>query len=176
MDLDKNLYYDFNELYTYCYRVAGVVGLVMLHIFGFNNEAAKKHAIDLGVAMQLTNILRDIKEDFQRGRVYLPLDEMRRFAMTENILAKELVDGNLRAMLQFQIKRARAYYDNAWAGIKMINNARSRFVVTVMKDLYAGILDSIETNNYDIFSKRAQVNLLKKIYLTAKTLLRGAYL
>jgi len=122
MDLHKNRYKDFEELYTYCYKVAGVVGLIMLNVFGYTNQEAAKYSVDLGIAMQLTNILRDIKEDYRRGRIYLPKDEMARFGVSENHIAEGKVDENFIALLRLQIQRAKEYYHNSYKGIKMISD------------------------------------------------------
>lgn len=176
MDLNKKTYKTFEELYTYCYRVAGVVGLMMVKILGYKNKSAEKYSVDLGIAMQLTNILRDIKEDYLRGRIYIPRDEMERFKVSEKQLYKEVVDQNLIKLLKFQIVRARSYYKLSENGINMINDLRSRFVVCAMKNIYAGILNSIENNKYDIFSRRAHVNLLGKLAITGKMLITGQFL
>ena len=176
MDLDKNIYQNFNELYTYCYRVAGVIGLIMLKIFGYNNGKAEKYAVDLGIAMQLTNILRDIKEDYLRGRIYLPQDELRKFGVSENQIAAEKMDSNFISLLKFQIERARQYYKNSTQGIKMIANLKSRIVVCMMKDMYAAILNSIENNDYNVFSRRACVSALGKTAIAFKILVKAEYL
>ncbi|MFH1457986.1 MAG: phytoene/squalene synthase family protein [Candidatus Omnitrophota bacterium] len=176
MDLKVNRYETFDDLYGYCYRVAGVVGLVMLKIFGYRQKEAEKYALDLGVAMQLTNIIRDIKEDLLRGRVYLPQEEMNRFGVTEEQLSSNRWDENLRSLLKFQINRARQYYARSEPGIKLILPARCRFVVLCMKEFYASILDSVERSNYDVFSKRCYVPNWIKIGVTFKILLGGRYL
>ena len=176
MDLDKNIYQNFNELYTYCYRVAGVIGLIMLKIFGYINERAEKYAVDLGIAMQLTNILRDIKEDYLKGRIYLPQDELRKFGVSENQIAAEKMDSNFISLLKFQIERARQYYKNSTRGIKMIDNLKSRIVVCMMKDMYSAILNSIENNDYNVFSRRACVNALGKTAIAFKILVKTEYL
>ena len=176
MDLNKNRYQDFNELYTYCYKVAGIVGLIMLNILGYNNQEAESRTVDLGVAMQLTNILRDIKEDYQLERIYLPQDEMARFKVSENQIAQGRVDENFIALLKFQIQRAREFYNNSHKGIKMITDLKSRLVVCMMKDMYAGILQSIENNNFDVFSKRAHINVIGKIGTTIKILFKAKFL
>jgi phytoene synthase len=168
MDLSKTRYANFDELYEYSYKVAGLVGLMMLKIFGSSDEKAKEYATKLGVAMQLTNIIRDIKEDWQRGRIYLPLDEMEQFMVSEKSLSTRMVDRNFKDLLKFQISRARQYYADAAPGIKMINNSGSRFVIRVMKDLYAGILNAIENNDYDVFTKRAYVNTADKLRIILK--------
>lgn len=173
MDLSKNRYKNFEELYAYCYKVAGVVGLIMLRIFGFSNEGAEKHAIELGIAMQLTNILRDIKEDLQRGRIYLPQDEMQRYHVTETALAQGKLDEHIKAFLQYQISRARGYYASATNGTPLINDRSARLVTKIMQKLYAGILEQIEKNKYDVFTKRAHVPLCKKLKLTTGILAKG---
>jgi len=176
MDINKKRYENFNELYDYCYKVAGVIGLIMLNIFGYKDSKAEKYAISLGIAMQLTNILRDIKEDYHRKRIYLPQDEMRSFGVTEDNIAEEKNTGNFRELLKFQIKRARQYYANAEDGIKMIDNLRSRFVICAIKDMYSGILDVIKSNDYDIFSKRAHINNIEKLMVALKVFLKAEFL
>jgi len=175
MDLNKRTYEDFDELYRYCYKVAGVVGLIMLKIFGSNNPAAETHAVQLGVAMQLTNILRDIREDFQRGRIYLPQIELEKFGLSSDSLSSGVVDAAFKSFMQFQISRARDYFEQSAAGISMITDRRSRFVVCAMKDLYAGILSAIEKNDYDVFSNRAHVSSAGKIAAALRIFLRGEY-
>lgn len=176
MDLHKNRYESFDELYIYCKRVAGMIGLTMLKVLGFHDQEAEKYAVDLGIAMQCTNILRDIKEDFERGRVYLPKDEMERFNVSENHIAEEKIDRSFIGLLKFQIDRAREYYENSTKGLKMINNVMSRVVVCMMKDLYAGILNSIEEIGYNVFSRRAHVNTVGKLVIALKVLMKREYL
>jgi phytoene synthase len=148
----------------------------MLKIFGCKNLEAQLYAVNLGIGMQLTNILRDIKEDFARGRVYLPQDELQRFGLSETDILGEKKEDNFKALMQFEIERARDYYNNSEAGIKMLADARSRFVVLAIKGMYSGILDDIEKNNYDIYSRRAHVNDLRKIAIVLKILFGAKYL
>lgn len=169
-DLEKSSYPNFKELYQYCYRVAGVIGLIMLKIFGYKNAEAEKHAVNLGIAMQLTNILRDVKEDYQRGRIYLPLKEMDKFGVTEESISGRKIDESFLALMKFQIARARNYYEEARKGLKFIPEKSSRLVVCLMQNIYAAILDKIEQHHYDVFKYRAHTNLLDKITLTVKTL------
>jgi len=176
MDLDKNRYNNFTELNDYCYKVAGVVGLIMLKIFGAKNNEAQIYAKDLGIAMQLTNILRDIKEDYTRGRIYLPKDELDNFGISVNDLATGNLSGNFKELMKFQIQRARFHYQNSQKGIKMVSDWNSRFVILAMKELYAGILSAIEKNNYDVFKTRCHVNTFGKIILLLKIILQGQYL
>jgi len=173
MDLDVTRYANFQELYGYCYKVAGVVGLMMLKVFGYTDPRAETYAVNLGLAMQLTNILRDIKEDFARARVYLPQDEMRNYGIADDDLSKALVNDAFKGFMKFQIARARHYYDASRPGIPMIPDAKSRFVVSAMKEMYAGILDAIEHNNFDVFSQRAHVSTSGKISKLLAILMKG---
>ncbi len=176
MDLKKNRYDSYEELYLYCYRVAGVIGLIMLKIFGCTEPEAGKHAVSLGVAMQLTNILRDIKEDYGMGRIYLPQDEMARFGVLESHINEESVDEKFVSLMKFHIRRARECYENSIVGLRMITDARSRLVAWMMKDMYAGILHEIEKNSYDVFSQRAHVSTEKKALIALKILAGRAFL
>jgi phytoene synthase len=176
MDLQKNRYGNFEELYSYCYKVAGVVGLIMLKIFGYEDKKVEQHAIDLGIAMQLTNILRDIKEDLDKGRIYLPKNEMERFRVTESQIAGQGTGRNFIELLKFQIERARTYYAQSMKGIKMIESPNSRFVICTMKEIYSGILSVIERNSYDVFSKRAHVNTMGKLMAISKIMIKGQFL
>lgn len=174
MDLTKARYETFEELYDYCYKVAGVVGLIMLKILGHDNNDAETHAIELGIAMQLTNMLRDIKEDFQRGRIYLPQKEMERFSVTRDTITHEVVDHNFIELMKFQMRRAREFYQKSTVGIARIHDSRSRLVVHLMKNIYAAILDAIEQNHYDVFSQRASVSFPKKLSIAFTIFLKGA--
>lgn len=161
---------DEGQLYRYCYKVAGVVGLMMLHIFGPVNPANKEHAIELGIAMQLTNIIRDVKEDYQRGRIYLPSEEMRCFDVTEEDIQRGYVTPQVKKLFDYQITRARDYYSRAQPGIAMLANKHTRTVTAIMSSLYAAILQAVIDNGYDVFSKRVYVGLGRKISLTLKLL------
>ena len=176
MDLKKSRYENFKELYKYCYRAAGVVGLIMLTIFGHEHPKSKIYAIRLGIAMQLTNILRDIKEDFGLGRIYLPKDEMEKYGITEEMISQGKISRRFKKFLKFQIKRAKEYYRNSAKGIKMIGNMESRMVACLMKDVYSGILGSIERNRYDVFSRRAYVDRFTKFFITVKVYLTRTFL
>ncbi len=167
MDLTTNRYANFEALELYCYRVASVVGLMMTHVFGYRHPRCLPRALALGTAMQLTNILRDVAEDLQRGRVYLPQDELARFGVTEAQLREGRVDDNFRALMRFQIERARAYYDDAEAGIPDLLGRSSRLTVRVMGRLYGGILGEIERLDYDVFRARAHVPNARKLRLLA---------
>jgi len=176
MDLEIKGYADFRSLYKYCWQVAGVVGLIMLKILGSKNKAAQAYAVKLGIAMQLTNILRDINEDLKRNRVYLPENEMADFGILKSQLLEKNSDGRLKSLLRFQIQRCHEFYADSLPGIKLIDDRKVRFVVLVMQENYRLILSAIQKNDYNIFSKRAQVSKLKKIMTVIKILLEGKYL
>lgn len=167
MDLTITRYADFAELDLYCYRVAGVVGLMMAHLFGFRHDRCLPHAVALGTAMQLTNILRDVREDFARGRIYLPLDEMQRFGVTEDQIGNGQADGPFRDLMRFQIARARRYYGDAQQGIPDLVGASSRLTVRLMGRMYGGILGEIERLDLDVFRARASVPMGRKLAIAA---------
>lgn len=165
--LGQERYESFEDLHLYCYRVAGTVGLMSLPIFGcapdYDEIIAKEPALSLGVAFQLTNILRDIGEDaVTRGRVYLPREDLERFGVTEEQLFEQRVDENYVDMMKFQIARARMYYERARRGVFMLA-AESRLPVQSSLDAYGKILDKIEENGYDSLTMRAYVDKWEKL-------------
>lgn len=172
MDLLKSRFATFAELEEYCYCVASVVGLIMARIFGVSTPGALRHAAELGTAMQLTNILRDVGEDLRMGRIYLPEDELTRFGVSESDLHAGRPEGPLRALLEFQVTRARSHYRSAGPGIAMIPDDGSRFCAELMSTLYSRILDAVEANGYDVFTRRAHVPLPTKIRVAAAIGLR----
>ena len=161
-DLTKTRYEYFDELAEYCYGVASTVGLMAMFIIGYKNESAFPYAIRLGVSLQLTNILRDIGEDWQRGRLYLPKDEMEQFEITENDIDSGIVTDKWRNFMQFQIERNRCLYKESLPGIALLNKD-GRFAIGAAGELYQAILKEIEINDYDVFSKRAFVRPFQKI-------------
>ncbi len=173
MDLTITRYPDFAALNLYCYRVAGVVGLMMSHVFGFRNERCLPHAVALGTGMQLTNILRDIREDHERGRIYLPLDELAQFGVSEIQIAEARVDENFHRLMKFQIDRARSYYRDSECGIPDLIGASSRLTVRLMGRLYGGILNEIERLDNNVFQTRARVPGSRKLRTIASCGLRS---
>ncbi|MDB5349906.1 MAG: Phytoene synthase [Planctomycetota bacterium] len=163
MDLSVTRYEDFAALDLYCYRVAGVVGLMMTHVFGFRHDRCLPRAVALGTAMQLTNILRDVREDFERGRIYLPRDEMARFGVTERQIAEGRMDDRFRDFARFQVDRARRLYDEAEDGVRDLIGDASRLTVRVMGRMYGGILQEIERRDGDVFRSRAFVPMRRKM-------------
>lgn len=162
MDLTIKRYESFEQLREYCYKVASVVGLMTISIFGYADKDAFSYAIDMGIAMQLTNILRDIKEDAGRNRIYIPADELRDFDYSEEDLMNSEFNDNFKKLMKYQIERAEEYYSKADKGIKLIDKD-SRLTVDLMSKNYHKILQEIKSNNYDVYSRRNYVPLYKKI-------------
>lgn len=172
-DLTKKRYANYQELCGYMYGSAAVVGLIMSYIIDFNDPQALGYAEKLGYAMQLTNFIRDVGEDYQkRGRIYLPLDECARYGVTEDMLARGQVTAELRALLQFQIERARQLYHESRAGIPLLAKP-GQAPVNIATTLYSAILRKVERNNYDVFAKRARTTAGEKIQLSLKTIFSG---
>lgn len=171
MDLDTGRYSSWDGLSSYCYHVAGTVGLMVAPILGCSSEEAMPHAADLGIAMQLTNILRDVGEDARRGRIYLPLDEIAAFGCTETAILAGEPEPGFPSLMQFQIARARHLYASAHRGIPALD-AYGRFTTLVAHNLYARILNEIEANHYDVFGRRAHISTKRKILSLPKISLR----
>ncbi|MCE7988916.1 MAG: phytoene/squalene synthase family protein [Caldilinea sp. CFX5] len=161
-DLRQNRYSSFGELTEYCYGVASTVGLMAMHIIGFRGAEALPYAVKLGIALQLTNILRDVGEDWRAGRLYLPLDELGEFGLSETDITAGRISDNWRAFMCFQIKRARQLYAEAQPGI-MLLDADGRFAIAAAATLYRAILEDIEANDYDVFHRRAGIGAWGKI-------------
>jgi 15-cis-phytoene synthase len=155
-------------LRRYCYHVASVVGLAMCPVLGLAGNHGAEHAVELGIAMQLTNILRDIREDWERARVYLPADELARFGVDMEDLARCRVTEPFRKLMRFQIARARAFYLRSEAGIPLLADDGSQLTVWMMRHIYAGILEEIERQNFDVFRKRAATSLARKVALAGR--------
>jgi phytoene synthase len=168
MDLGPVLYKNFEELRVFCYRVASVVGLMMMHVIGFSGRPHRQ-AIDLGIAMQLTNILRDVGEDLGRGRVYLPAEEIDRFGYTVDDLIARRRDERFAQLMEYQCRRAREFYRSGEAGLPALNG-EGRFAVEIASKVYAGILDRIEKGGYDVFDRRTVVPKAQKYWITARAL------
>ncbi len=162
MDLSKSRYANFEELRLYCYRVASTVGLMASEVIGYSDPGALEYAIELGIAMQLTNILRDVGEDAAIGRIYLPQEEMAQFGYTEEELLRGVVNERFIKLMNFQIARARECYQRAIPGIELLHKD-CRLAITVAARQYSRILDVIERNQYDVFSKRAYVRMHEKL-------------
>ena len=164
MDLDIHRYASFKELSLYCYRAASVVGLLSAEIFGFKNRDTLKYAHDLGMAFQLTNILRDVREDAERGRIYLPQDELEKFGVSQQDLTHPVTSDSVQALFQFQAERARDYYRKAYAELPDEDRYTQR-VGLIMAEIYQSLLDEIEADQYRVLEHRIKLTPLRKIWL-----------
>jgi phytoene synthase len=156
MDLERARYATFEELQAYCRRVASAVGLICVEIFGYRNAATRDYAVSLGIALQLTNIVRDVAADLRRGRVYLPAEDLARFGVTDADLCANVVTAPVRDLLQFECDRAREYYRRAAAELP-VEDAGSLVAAEIMGAIYFEILKRIERAGYDVFSRRVRV-------------------
>ena len=170
-DLQPDRYETFDELSTYCYGVASTVGLMSMYIVGFRTADAIPYAIKLGVALQMTNILRDIGEDYRNGRVYLPQEEMKAFGSAEAALERGEVTGPWREFLAYEIARTRRLYAESRPGIAMLDRD-GQTAIAAAATLYEGILDAIEQNDYDVFTRRASLSLWQKLRRVPAVILR----
>jgi 15-cis-phytoene synthase len=175
MDLGKRRYETFDDLYQYCIRVASAVGLICLEIFGYEEAASRQYAIDLGVALQLTNILRDVAADLQRGRVYIPQEDLHAFDCAEDDLRQEAAlpgDGirspAVKTLLRHQAGRARDYYARAMRTLPR-RDARRLVAAEIMRAIYSAILDRIEQRDYDVFSSVVRVPRPRRALIAAST-------
>lgn len=166
MDTRVFRYETYRDLEAYTYGSAAVVGIMMCRAIGVEDEVANPHAEALGVAMQLSNFLRDMREDWERGRIYLPLEDLERFDYTEAALGEGVVDERFVELMKFEIGRARKLYKVADEGMDYIPRGR-RYPVEVARELYAAILDRIEVQNYDVFSRRAETSAAYKLRVAA---------
>ena len=167
MDLVKTRFANFDELRDYCYKVASVVGLICIEVFGYEDPKAKEFAIDLGIAMQITNILRDVKEDAERNRIYLPQDDMERFGYTEQDLMNGVVNDAFRNLMAHQVKRARQYFESGKRLFPLLAS-ESRACPMMLHAVYSGVLDRIEDSGYNVFERRIGLNKAEKLAMLAR--------
>jgi len=166
-DLQPRRIRTFDELYRYCYQVASVVGLTTIHIFGFDSPAALPLAEKCGIAFQLTNILRDVREDLNRGRIYLPNEDLKRFAVSpDNLKSPEFID-----LMCFEAARAREYYKKSQPLLGMVH-ARSRPSLWALIEIYSRLLAKIEASNYDVLSRRIALSPLEKSWIVLQAALK----
>ena len=161
-DLIQARYQTFDELATYCYGVASTVGLMSMFIVGFASSEAVPYAIKLGVALQMTNILRDVGEDYGNGRLYLPREELAFYGVQETDIAQGRLTDNWRQLMKFQIERTRQLYAESWSGVKMLER-EGQLAIGAASVFYQGILDEIEKNDFDVFTRRASLNTFAKV-------------
>lgn len=170
-DLAGATYADFEQLRLYCYRVAGVVGLLMAPILGYRDEAALEAAVDLGIAMQLTNILRDLGEDAARGRLYLPADELAAFGYSRAELERGEITPAFVELMRFQIERAHDYYQRGLRGVRLLRDD-AQLAIALSAQLYRAILVRIRRRRYDVFSERVHISTAGKLAMLPSAWLR----
>jgi phytoene synthase len=164
-------YETFDQLYDYCYHVASVVGLVCIRIFGYRDPRAEKLAEETGVAFQLTNIIRDVKEDSLLGRVYLPSEDLRRFGIEASALTNGNAATGFRPVLEFEAERAREYYRSAAELLPLIDDDSQPALWTLV-EIYRRLLERIAARNYDVFSERVHLSAAEKVGFLAKGYVR----
>ncbi|MYB01483.1 phytoene/squalene synthase family protein [Candidatus Poribacteria bacterium] len=175
MDVEQARYKTFDELSLFCYRVAAVVGLMMTHVLGYKDERAFGYAKQLGIAMQLTNILRDVKEDKEMGRLYIPQADLAQFGVTEQDIFNEKMTPQLRALMKFQVERADQYYTEAIPGIPLLKT-ESQYAIYSAARIYRGILRKIESQDYNPFLTRVFVSSTQKIGILLHEQIRTRFL
>ena len=172
MDLQQTRYLDFKALSLYCYRVASVVGLLAAEIFGLQDRRTLKYAHDLGMAFQLTNIIRDVGEDARRGRVYLPMDELKRFEVPLADILNSRYSDNFRRLMEFQIERAEHYYEQAMSELPDIDR-KSQRPGLVMAAIYRTLLDEIKRDGCQVLTQRTSLTPLRKLWIAWRTWIKG---
>jgi len=168
-DLEPRRFPTFAELYRYCYQVAAVVGLTTIYIFGFDTPSALPLAEKCGVAFQLTNILRDLREDAERGRLYLPIEDLERFGVAEEDLRAGNRTKQYYELMRFESRRARAFYEDSAPLLDLIH-PRSRPSLAALVTIYSRLLERIEQTNYDVFSRRVRLSALEKSWILVRSL------
>ncbi len=168
MDLEQTGYEHFEELKLYCYRAASVVGLLSVGIFGFTDVKTLDYAQDLGMAFQLTNILRDVREDASRGRIYIPVEEMQRFGVSVEMLMQYKTTPQIRALFEFLAKRARDYYRSALRQLPAADRYNQRSGL-IMAAIYEKLLDEIEADGYRVLEQRTSLTPLRKLWIAWNT-------
>jgi 15-cis-phytoene synthase len=167
-DLEPRRVETFPELYHYCYQVASVVGLTIIHIFGYHSEHALELAEKCGVAFQLTNILRDVREDSERGRIYLPAEDLRRFGLDPADLCASPADPRFRELMRFEVARARSYYAESMPLVGLVDR-NSRASLRALIGIYRRLLERIEQSNYNVLERRIRLPNWEKILILLRS-------
>jgi phytoene synthase len=162
MDLQKKRYLTFNDLQTYCYNVASTVGLMCIEIFGYRHNSAKDFAINLGIALQLTNILRDVKNDAEKGRIYLPKEDLVKFGYLESDVFNNIYNDNFQRMMKYQVERAREYFNAATACLNR-EDKKAMFAARAMQHIYYRMLNKIVDADYNVYQKKIRISTAKKV-------------
>ena len=171
MDLDQSRYLDFPGLEKYCYHVAGVVGLLAAGIFGYSNPRTLEYAKNLGLAFQLTNIIRDVGDDARRNRIYLPMDELKKFEVPACDILNARYSDNFTRLMQFQASRARAYYAAAFAALPA-EDRRDQRAGLIMAAIYGAVLDEVEADGFKVLTQRTSLTPLRKLWIAFRTWLK----
>lgn len=172
MDLTQSRYLDFKGLSLYCYRVASVVGLLSAEVFGYQDRQTQKYAHDLGMAFQLTNIIRDVGEDARRNRIYIPMDELKQFGVPAADLLNGKYSDNFTALMQFQYERAEKYYEQAFSLLPKVDR-KSQRPGLIMAAIYRTVLDEVRRENFQVLHQRISLPPTRKLWLAAKTWIKG---
>lgn len=162
MDLQQKRYHTFDDLQNYCYNVASTVGLMCIEIFGYRHPSAKDFAINLGIALQLTNILRDIKKDAERGRIYLPKEDLVKFDYNESDIFNSTYNENFQRMMKFQVERAKEYF-NAATNCLNREDKKAMFAARAMQHIYYRMLNKMVNAEYDVYNTKIQISKVKKV-------------
>ena len=171
LDLNQNRYQTFDQLKDYCYKVASTVGLMTIPVFGYKNKSTKEYAVNLGIALQLTNIIRDVKTDAERGRIYLPLDDLKRFKYTEAELFDNVYNENFISLMKYQSEQARSFY--SLADDKLQREDRSSlFTARAMEYIYYRLLDKIEQSEFNVFKEKIRVSNINKLFISSAVWLK----
>jgi 15-cis-phytoene synthase len=177
MDLATTRYGTFEELSLYCYRVASIVGLICLHIFGPTSAHAQDYAVDLGMAFQLTNILRDLGADAEQGRIYLPQEDLNRYGYADAELLGRKEDSRLRDLIRFEAQRARTYYAKAQAALACLpkKDRRALTVAEIMRAVYSRILERIDRPDHAVFGPRVRLSTSHRLAIAGGVWLRSKF-
>lgn len=171
MDLIKNRYETFDELVVYCYRVASTIGIMSIELFGYKNPKSRDYAYNLGIAMQLTNILRDIRIDAENDRIYLPQEDLKKFNYSNEEIKKNVYNENFVKLMKFEIQRAEDFYRKASENFYP-DDYKNLAMGKAMQEIYYKILKNIEKNKYDVYNKNNNLNSFNKFVITIKNYLR----
>ena len=161
MDLQKDRYKSFEDLQVYCYRVASTVGLMCIEIFGYKHQSTKQFAVDLGIALQMTNILRDIGKDAKNGRIYLPQEDLKRFSYSETEIMSLVYNNNFRDLMVYESARAKQYFNSATSHLDL-DDKKTMFAARAMQHIYSKMLEKIIAVDYDVYNNDIKVSNIKK--------------
>jgi len=162
MDLQKDRYKSFDDLQLYCYRVASTVGLMCIEIFGYKHPSTKQFAVDLGIALQMTNILRDIGKDAKNGRIYLPQEDLIKFNYSEQEILSLIYNNNFRDLMVYESSRAKQYFNSATANLDL-DDKKTMFAARAMQHIYYKMLENIIAADYDVFNNDIKVSKFEKV-------------